>query len=423
MVHKGDLVIIGICVGLALGILIATLVFFGLRWYKKHAHLRRCSNERSVATHPIRVNGLGTSIDFSAPVSNSTAVKASGFPQKNSQVSWWSDHSKDRFTSASGIPRYAYKDIQKATQNFTTLLGQGAFGPVYKATMASGGVAAIKVLASDSHQGEKEFQTEVSLLGRLHHRNLVNLIGYCIDKGKYMLVYEFMSNGSLSNLIYGEERVLNWEERLQIALDISHGIEYLHEGAVPPVIHRDLKSANILLDHFMRAKVADFGLSKEEVFDGRNSGLKGTYGYIDPAYISTNKFTMKSDIFSFGVIIFELITAIHPHQNLMEYVNLASMSQDGVDEILDKQLVGACNIQEVRELARIGHKCLHKTPRKRPSIGEVTQALLKIKQRRLAKQDTMSFTDGEFSRAVSRIEDQQVELSKLAEVKERHEEC
>lgn len=428
MVHKSDLVIIGICVGLALGILIATLVFFGLRWYKKHDHLRRCSNERSVATHPIRINGLGTSIDFSAPVVNSVAVKASGFPQKKSRVSWWSNHSKDRFTSArftsaSGIPRYAYKDIQKSTQNFTNILGQGAFGPVYKATMPSGGVAAIKVLASDSHQGEKEFQTEVSLLGRLHHRNLVNLIGYCVDKGKYMLIYEFMSNGSLSNLIYSEERVLSWEERLQIALDISHGIEYLHEGAVPPVIHRDLKSANILLDHFMRAKVADFGLSKEEVFDGRNSGLKGTYGYIDPAYISTNKFTMKSDIFSFGVIIFELITAIHPHQNLMEYVNLASMSQDGVDEILDKQLVGACDIQEVRELARIGHKCLHKTPRKRPSMGEVTQALLKIKQRHLAKQDTMSFADGEFSRAVSRIEDQQVELSKLAEVKERHEEC
>lgn len=110
MVHKGDLVIIGICVGLALGILIATLVFFGLRWYKKRVHhLRQCSNERSVATHPIRVNGLGTSIDYSASLSNTIAVKESGYPQKNSQVSWWSSHSKDRFASASGIPRYAYK--------------------------------------------------------------------------------------------------------------------------------------------------------------------------------------------------------------------------------------------------------------------------------------------------------------------------
>ncbi|KAL6521434.1 Calcium/calmodulin-regulated receptor-like kinase 2 [Orobanche gracilis] len=123
----------------------------------------------------------------------------------------------------------------------------------------------------------------------------------------------------------GEDKKLSWDERLQIALDISHGIEYLHEGAVPPVIHRDLKCANILLDHSMGAKVADFGLSNEEVFDGRNSGLKCTYVYMDPAYISTSKLTMMSDIYSFGIIIFELITAIHPHQNLLEYVGLAAM--------------------------------------------------------------------------------------------------
>lgn len=111
MVHKSDLVVIGICVGLALGILIATLVFFGLRWYKRRAHLRQSSNERSVATHPIRVNGLGTSIDYSASLSNSIAVKESECPQKNSQGSWWSNQSKDRFVSASGIPRYAYKYV------------------------------------------------------------------------------------------------------------------------------------------------------------------------------------------------------------------------------------------------------------------------------------------------------------------------
>lgn len=416
MLNKADLVVIGICAGLALGILIAVLAFFAIRWYKKHAYLRRCANERTLPTHPIRVNGFGTSTEFSASLSNSVAVKGLQYPQKSSKISWWNYQSKDRFASASGIPRYAYKDIQKATQNFTTILGDGSFGPVYKATMPTGGVAAVKVLATNSNQGEREFQTEVSLLGRLHHRNLVNLIGYCVDKGQHMLIYEFMSNGSLANLLYGEGQgqVLSWEERLQISLDISHGIEYLHEGAVPPVIHRDLKSANILLDHSLRAKVADFGLSKEEVFDGRNSGLKGTYGYMDPAYLSTYKFTTKSDIYSFGIIIFELITAIHPQQNMMEYVDLAGMSPDGVDEILDNQLAGACNIEEVRELAKIGHKCLQKSPRKRPSIGEVTQAILKIKQRRLAKEDTMSLADGELSRVMSRIEDQQIELSKLA---------
>ncbi|XP_028073950.1 calcium/calmodulin-regulated receptor-like kinase 2 [Camellia sinensis] len=419
MVPKGDLVIIGISVGLALGLFIAALVFFGIRWYKKRAHLRQCANDRSATTLPlIRTNGLGTSIDYSASISNSIADKGSDFLAKNSQPSWWSHRSKDRFASASGIPRYSFKDVQKATQNFTTILGEGSFGPVCKATMATGEVVAVKVLASDSKQGEKEFQTEVSLLGRLHHRNLVNLVGYCVDKGQHMLIYEFMSNGSLANLLYSqEELVLSWEERLQIALDISHGIEYLHDGAVPPVIHRDLKSANILLDRSMRAKVADFGLSKEEAFDGHKSGIKGTYGYIDPAYISTNKFTMKSDIYSFGIILFELITAIHPHQNLMEYVNLAAMSPDGVDEILDERLVGEYNIVEVRGLASIAHKCLHKTPRRRPSIGEVSQAILKIKQRQLAKEDTMSFAGEDLSRMISRIELQQVELSKMASIK------
>ncbi|KAH6791257.1 Protein kinase superfamily protein [Perilla frutescens var. frutescens] len=425
MVHKADLVIIGITVGLAVGIVIASLVFFGIRWYKKRAHLRRCANDRSASTLPIRRNGLNTSIDSSASFSSSVTMNGSDQPVQKPQHSWWNNHSKDPFASASGIPRYPYKDIQKGTQNFTTILGQGSFGPVYKATMPAGEVVAVKVLASDSKQGEREFQTEVSLLARLHHRNLVNLVGYCVEKGQRMLVYEYMSNGSLENLLYNDEKqVLTWEDRLQIALDISHGIEYLHDGAVPPVIHRDLKSANILLDRFMRAKVADFGLSKEEVFDGHNSGLKGTYGYIDPVYISTNNFTTKSDVYSFGIILFELITAIHPHQNLMEYVNLASMSPDGVDEIIDTKMADTCSTEEVRNLAKIAHRCLHKIPRKRPLIGEVSQAIVKIKQqrRRLVKEDTMSFIGDNLSRAVSRIECQQVELRRLASMEERQNE-
>ncbi|KAJ6926738.1 calcium/calmodulin-regulated receptor-like kinase 2 isoform X2 [Populus alba x Populus x berolinensis] len=391
MAPKGDLVVIGISVGLALGILIASLIFFGIWWYKKRSNLQQCSTERILPTLPIRMNGLGTSNDFSASLASSITIRGSEHSQKSSPVSsWWNHHSKDQFASASGILRYSYKDIQKATQKFTTVLGQGSFGPVYKAVMPTGEVLAVKVLASNSKQGGKEFQTEISLLGRLHHRNLVNLLGYCIDKGSHMLIYQFMSNGSLANHLYNdEERFLSWEERLQIALDISHGIEYLHEG------------------------VADFGLSNEEVFDEHNSGLKGTYGYIDPVYVSTNKFTTKSDIYSFGVVIFELITAIHPHQNLMEYVNLAGMSPDGVDEILDKKLVGECNIEEVRDLAAIAHKCLQKFQKKRPSIGEVSQAILKIKQRLLDREMSR-----EFSRVLSRIEDQQVELSRMASRKD-----
>lgn len=252
MVQKGDLVLIGVLAGVGVGILIASLVFFGVRWYKLRARHRRSANEQGQATLPIRTNGFDISIESSASIN----VNGSQYLPKSPHQSWWSRPRKDQLTSASGIPRYAYKDIQKATENFTTILGEGSFGPVYKAKMPGGGVVAVKVLGTNSKQGENEFQTEVTLLGRLHHRNLVNLVGYCVDKGQRMLVYEFMSNGSLANLLYSEERTLSWEERLQIALDISHGIEYLHDGAVPPVIHRDLKSANILLDDAMRAKVS-----------------------------------------------------------------------------------------------------------------------------------------------------------------------
>ncbi|KAK9114364.1 hypothetical protein Syun_021161 [Stephania yunnanensis] len=235
-----------------------------------------------------------------------------------------------------------------------------------------------------------------------------------------MLIYEYMSNGSLASLLYDEGRaVLSWDERLQIALDVTHGIEYLHEGAVPPIIHRDLKSANILLDKSMMAKVADFGLSREEAFDGRNSGLKGTYGYMDPDYISSNKFTKKSDIYSLGIILFELITAIHPQQNLIEYVNLAGMSSNGVDEILDNKLVGECNLEEVRLLAGVAHLCLHKTPRRRPSIGDVSLAISKIKQQHLRKENTMSFSIRNITDVVRRIDHQQVELSSMLTMKVR----
>ncbi|KAJ6936420.1 calcium/calmodulin-regulated receptor-like kinase 2 isoform X4 [Populus alba x Populus x berolinensis] len=162
MAHKGDLVVIGISVGLALGILIASLIFFGIWWYKKRSNLQQCSNESTLPTVPIRMNDLGTSNDFSASLASSVTIRGSEHSQKSSPVSsWWNHHSKDQFASASGILRYSYKDIQKATQKFTTVLGQGSFGPVYKAVMSTGEVLAVKVLASNSKQGGKEFQTEV----------------------------------------------------------------------------------------------------------------------------------------------------------------------------------------------------------------------------------------------------------------------
>ncbi|KAK8968939.1 putative leucine-rich repeat receptor-like serine/threonine-protein kinase [Platanthera guangdongensis] len=417
-------IIIGVTVGVAVGIILSCCTFFAVRFCGKREPRSESSRDLRTASLPIRANGIDSSLDSSSSFSTlENGPDLQHMPNRSNYRGLKKHTERDLFSSLSAIPRYLYKDIQKATQNFTTVLGQGSFGPVYKAILPAGEVVAVKVLANKSKQGEKEFQTEVVLLSRLHHRNLVNLLGYCVDQ-QLMLVYEFMSNGSLASLLYGSgPHILNWEERLQIALDVSHGIEYLHDGASPSVVHRDLKSANILLDSLMKAKVADFGLSKEEIFDGRKSGLKGTYGYMDPSYVSTSKFTKQSDVYSFGIILFELITAINPQQGLLEYINLAVIGGgDGRadwDEIVDKRLMGSNTAKEIRLLANIAQRCLHKNPSRRPAIADVTQAISKIGHRHSSREHTVSISENDPSGVFNRIALQQVELSSLASIKER----
>uniref|UniRef100_A0A2P2MWE7 Protein kinase domain-containing protein n=1 Tax=Rhizophora mucronata TaxID=61149 RepID=A0A2P2MWE7_RHIMU len=159
MASKFVSIIIGVSGGLALGISIASVVFFGIKWCKRRTHCQQHANRCSPVNLPIRINGLGTSTEFSVPLA--TITGESEHPQRSSQPSRWSHHNRDQFASLSNIIRYSYKDIQKATLNFTTVIGQGSFGPVYKAVMSTGEVLAVKVLASNSGQGEKEFQTEV----------------------------------------------------------------------------------------------------------------------------------------------------------------------------------------------------------------------------------------------------------------------
>lgn len=426
MVDRMTAVVIGVSAGVAAAVLAAACVLLAIRMHRRRASV--AARTRSVESTTVTLRDGSPSLASSVSISVVSESVADWEPPPEKRAAFWAwrgggHNGREPPLSVSGIPKYHYKDLQKATSNFTTILGQGSFGPVYKAVMATGEVVAVKVLASDSSQGEREFQTEVALLSRLHHRNLVNLVGYCVEKGQRILIYEFMSNGSLARLLYGDnKRSLSWQERLQIAHDISHGIEYLHEGAVPPVIHRDLKSDNILLDHLMRAKVADFGLSKEEVYDGRKSGLKGTYGYMDPDYMSTNKFTKKSDVYSFGIILFELITGINPQQGLMEYINLAAIGagEGRVDwaEILDKDLLVGNIPEEVRMLADVAYRCINKSPRKRPWISEVTHAVSRLRQRQLMKHDTLTLPRSETRTVLKRIEHQHLELSDLTSMKE-----
>ncbi|KAL0302083.1 UNVERIFIED_CONTAM: Calcium/calmodulin-regulated receptor-like kinase [Sesamum radiatum] len=385
--------IIGLSVGVVIGVALAIAAFFCFRYHRKHSQIGNSSSRRTAAI-PIRTNGA----DSCMILSDSSVGTES--PRSTIQIGlplWLGGLKKASLVSASGILEYSYKDLQKATCNFTTLIGQGAYGPVYKAQMSSGETVAVKVLGTDSKQGEKEFQTEVMLLGRLHHRNLVNLVGYCAEKNQHMLIYVYMSRGSLASHLYNENLdPLNWTLRVQIALDVARGLEYLHDGAVPSVIHRDIKSSNILLDHSMRARVADFGLSREEMVTKQVSNVRGTFGYLDPEYVSTRSFTKKSDVYSYGVLLFELIAGRNPLQGLMEYVELAAMNTEGKvgwEEIVDPRLDGKYDVEELDEVATLAHKCVNRVARRRPSMRDIVQVLSRIlKSRHIRNHQSSSST-------------------------------
>ncbi|MCH82930.1 putative LRR receptor-like serine/threonine-protein kinase, partial [Trifolium medium] len=194
------------------------------------------------------------------------------------------------------------------------------YGKVYKGILSNGTVVAIKRAQQGSLQGEKEFLTEISILSRIHHRNLVSLVGYCDEEGEQMLVYEFMSNGTLrDHLSVTSEKPLTFAMRLKIALESAKGLVYLHTEAEPPIFHRDVKSSNILLDSKFTAKVADFGLSRlapvpdvHGIIPGHvSTAVVGTPGYLDPEYFLTHAFTNKSDVYSLGVVFLELLTGMH----------------------------------------------------------------------------------------------------------------
>ncbi|XP_010931864.1 calcium/calmodulin-regulated receptor-like kinase 1 isoform X4 [Elaeis guineensis] len=377
--------IIGVTIGVVIGVLLAAAALLCIRFRKRRAQIGSSSSRRA-STIPIRANGVDTCTELSDSTAGQESPK---FAEEKGTSSWLEGPKRKNLVSVSGILKYCYKDLQKATSNFTTLLGQGAFGPVYKAQMSTGETVAVKVLATNSKQGEKEFQTEVLLLGRLHHRNLVNLVGYCSEKGQHMLIYEYMTNGSLASHLYSEKHeALSWDWRINIALDVARGLEYLHDGAVPSVVHRDIKSSNILLDRSMRARVADFGLSREEMVSHHASNIRGTYGYLDPEYVSSRSFTKKSDVYSYGILVFELITGRNPQQGLMEYVELAAIDAEGKvgwEEIADSRLDGIFDVQELNKVAALAYKCISRISRKRPSMRDMVQALTHVVKARHSK--------------------------------------
>ncbi|KAE8675921.1 Proline-rich receptor-like protein kinase PERK7 [Hibiscus syriacus] len=284
---------------------------------------------------------------------------------------------------------FSYEELARATDGFSdaNLLGQGGFGYVHKGVLPNGKEVAVKQLKAGSGQGEREFQAEVEIISRVHHKHLVSLVGYCISGTTRMLVYEFVPNNTLEFHLHGKGRpTMDWPSRMRIALGSAKGLAYLHEDCHPKIIHRDIKAANILLDFKFEAKVADFGLAKinSEVNTHVSTRVMGTFGYLAPEYASSGKLTDKSDVFSFGVMLLEFITGHRPvgsslmEDSLVDWARplLTRALDDGnFDGLVDPKLQKEFNPNEMTRMIACAAACVRHSARRRPRMSQVVRAL------------------------------------------------
>ncbi|XP_004493001.1 probable serine/threonine-protein kinase PBL7 isoform X1 [Cicer arietinum] len=285
---------------------------------------------------------------------------------------------------------FTFRELATATKNFRdeTFIGQGGFGTVYKGKIDKiSQFVAVKRLDTTGVQGEKEFLVEVLMLSLLHHPNLVNMIGYCAEGDQRLLVYEYMPLGSLESHLHDlppDKEPLDWNTRMMIASGAARGLNYLHHEAKPSVIYRDLKTSNILLDEEYYPKLSDFGLAKFGPTGDQSyvaTRVMGTHGYCAPEYATTGKLTMRSDIYSFGVVLLELITGRRAYddnrgheKHLVDWARPMFRDKRNISRLVDQRLQGNYPVSGLRMAVELACMCLREEPRLRPDAGDIILA-------------------------------------------------
>ncbi|CAA6669773.1 unnamed protein product [Spirodela intermedia] len=345
------------------------------------------SNSKLVSTY-----GTGTSASCGSET-NKNSCKSSGSASSTRSIPAVFDE------KAHNLRVFDFKELSNATNDFSRLLkiGEGGFGSVYKGFIKSPeapgrrATVAIKTLNQNSLQGHKQWLAEVQFLGVVDHPNLVKLVGYCASDNERgiqrLLVYEYMPNKSLEHHLFNKAYpVLPWDKRLKIVVDVAEGLRYLHEGLSIPVIFRDFKASNVLLDENFKPKLSDFGLAREGPSDGRShvsTAVMGTHGYAAPEYIETGHLTTKSDLWAFGVVLFEILTGRRaldrnlpkPEQRLLDWVKKFPPRSHRFAAVMDPRLEQRYSAAAARMVAELANACLAKSPRDRPAMGEVVESL------------------------------------------------
>ncbi|CAN6476982.1 unnamed protein product [Victoria cruziana] len=361
---------------IVLSSIVAFLVCFGAFWifllnYKKYMNVSAAEGS-AFTSSIIKRSGIRSLLSSSMGSSMSMSLVSSVAPCKLS------------------VKAFSLAELERATDGFSyvRVLGEGGFGRVYHGILDDGTEVAVKVLTKDNQNGDREFISEVEMLTRLHHRNLVKLIGICIEEHNRCLVYELVPNGSVESHLHGADKQnapLDWDARMKIALGAARGLAYLHEDSNPRVIHRDFKASNVLLENDFTPKVSDFGLARE-ASDGSqhiSTRVMGTFGYVAPEYAMTGHLLVKSDVYSYGVVLLELLSGRKPvdmskppgQENLVTWARPLLTSQEGLERLVDPSMTGKYNFDNMARVAAIASMCVHPEVSQRPFMGEVVQAL------------------------------------------------